>query len=187
MTQDDRGRDPEDPQALEGNGTAEPSQGQGAQAAEVLQLADQILRGLGLNVEATVHHGAETIDVDLTGPDREHLLDRRGEGLNALQYLLNRILYRGQKEKKVHVDCDGFRRTREEEIIEISRRAAEKVRARGEVCLLSPLNPYERRLVHLALRDVADVETKSLGEGFLKRVAIRPAGKGDSGERGPRF
>ena len=98
--------------------------------------------------------------------------------------MLNRIIYRGRKGKKIHVDSEGFRRVREDEIVEIAQRTAEKALDRGEECLLSPLNPYERRLVHLALQDNDAVETRSQGDGFLKRVAIRPAKKDDAGGNG---
>jgi len=148
-----------------------------ADPAEVARLADRLLQGLGLDVGCAARDAGETIEVDVDGADRDYLLDRRGEALNAVQYLLNRILYKGRAGKKIHVDSDGFRRLREEEIVEIAILAAEKVKARGEESVLSPLNPYERRLVHLALRDVEGVVTRSLGDGFLKRVAIVPVKK----------
>ncbi len=56
-------------------------------------------------------------------------------------------------------------------------RSAEKVKAGGQECLLSPLNPYERRLVHIALAEIGGIETRSVGDGFLKQIAIVPAGK----------
>ena len=145
--------------------------------AEVERLAGRILGGLGLDVRAAVTDTEATIRVDLTGNDRDYLLSRRGEGLGALQYLLNRIIYRGRRGKKIQVDCDGFRKLREDEIVEIALRSAEKSKARGEECLLSPLNPYERRLVHLALAELGGVETRSVGDGFLKRIAIVPLAK----------
>ncbi len=158
-----------------------------ADPAAVEALADRILHGLGLDLKAAARDAGETIEADISGPDREHLLDRRGEGLNALQYLLNRIIYRGHRGKRIHVDCNGFRRLREEEVVEIARLAAEKAKAHGEEVLLSPLNPYERRLVHLALAEMGGVDTESRGDGFLKRVAIRPSGNiaPDNGEGGP--
>jgi spoIIIJ-associated protein len=172
------------------DGRAEDEAGAPAASAEpdqVRDLADRLLIGLGLAVQARARDAGETIEVDLTGPDRDYLLDRRGEALNAVQYLLNRIVYRGRKGKKIHVDSDGFRRVREEEIVEIALRTAEKVRAQGEESLLSPMNPYERRLVHLAMREVEGIDTRSVGDGFLKRVAIFPAatkaGAGESGGR----
>ncbi|MGH9797989.1 MAG: R3H domain-containing nucleic acid-binding protein, partial [Candidatus Polarisedimenticolia bacterium] len=92
-----------------------------------------------------------------------------------------RIVYRGRRGKKIHVDSGGFRRQREEEIVEIARLTAEKVLAQGEEQALSPLNPYERRLVHLALSEMDGVETKSVGDGFLKRVVIRPSARPGGG------
>ncbi len=152
-------------------------QARAADAGEVERLAERILRGLGLDVRASVRDDQETIQVDLAGPDRDYLLSRKGEGLGALQSLLNRIIYRGSKGKKIQVDCGGFRKLREEEIVEIAVRTAEKVKACGEESLLSPLNPYERRIVHLALAEIGGVETRSVGDGFLKRIAILPAAK----------
>jgi spoIIIJ-associated protein len=158
-----------------------------ADPADVETLADRILRGLGLELKATVKDAGLTIEADISGPDHEYLLDRRGEGLNALQYLLNRIIYRGHRGKRIHVDSNGFRRLREEEVVEIARRAAEKAKASGEEVLLSPLNPYERRLVHLALAEIGGVLTQSRGEGFLKRIAVRHSGNAapGQGENGP--
>ena len=162
-------------------GSAAPG-GEAADPADVVRLGERVLRGLGLDVTCAVKEAGETIEIDVQGPDRNFLLDRKGEALNALQYLLNRILYCGRAGKKVHVDSQGFRKVREEEIVEIAVLTAEKVKARGEESVLSPLNPYERRLVHLALRDVEGVETQSLGDGFLKRIAIVPRKKGGAGD-----
>lgn len=148
-----------------------------ADPADVVRLAERILQGLGLDIKATAGDGAESIQVDLTGPDGEHLLNRKGEGLGALQYLLNRIIYRGRRGRKIQVDCGGFRKMREDEIVDIAVRSAEKVKAGGQECLLSPLNPYERRLVHIALAEIGGIETRSVGDGFLKQIAIVPAGK----------
>ena len=107
------------------------------------------------------------------------------EPLNALQYLLNRIVYRGRRGRKIHVDSQGFRRVREDEIVEIAMRTADKVKARDEECVMSPLNPYERRLVHMALGEVDGVATRSIGDGFLKRVAIFPDRGSDPGNTQP--
>ena len=146
---------------------------------EVKALASRIVQGLELDLTVSVRDESDSIEVDVSGPDRDYLLDRRGEPLNALQYLLNRIVYRGRRGRKIHVDSEGFRRVREDEIVEIALRTAEKVKALDEECVMSPLNPYERRLVHMALGEVDGVATRSIGEGFLKRVAVFPASKSD--------
>ncbi len=141
---------------------------------EVESLAGRLVGGLGLDIKAAVRDTPDAILVDLTGGDRDCLLSRRGEGLGALQYLLNRIIYRGRKGKKIQVDCDGFRRLRDEEVVDIARRSAEKAKTDKKECVLSPLNPYERRLVHLALAEIGGVETRSIGDGFLKKIVIVP-------------
>lgn len=163
--------------------SSEQGQAQAPQAdvAVVEHLAERILGGLGLEVRAKASDTEASIQVDLIGDDRSFLLSRKGEGLSALQYLLNRIIYRGRKGKKIQVDCGGFRKLREEEIVEIALRSAEKAKARGEECVLSPLNPYERRLVHLALAEIGGVETRSIGDGFLKKIAIVPLAKSGAG------
>ncbi len=148
-----------------------------ADAAEVVRLTERILHGLGLDIKATASDSPEAIQVDLAGRDGEFLLSRKGEGLGALQYLLNRIIYRGRRGKKIQVDCGGFRKLHEDEIVEIAVRSAEKVKTGGAECVLSPLNPYERRLVHIALAEIGGVETRSIGDGFLKKIAIVPTGK----------
>jgi len=154
-----------------------------ATTGEVEQLSDRILAGLGLDVRSKATDSGAALLVDLTGSDRDYLLSRKGEGLSALQYLLNRIIYKGRKGRKIQVDCGGFRKLQEDEIVEIALRSAEKAKARGEECLLNPMNPYERRLVHLALAEIGGVETRSVGDGFLKRIAVVPvAGTGTAGE-----
>jgi len=152
-----------------------------ADPSEVERLTERILGGLGLAIRAKADDTEPSILVDLSGDDREFLLSRKGEGLIALQYLLNRIIYRGRRGKKIQVDCGGFRKSREDEIVEIARRTAERAKAHGEECVLSPLNPYERRLVHIALAEVGGVETHSVGDGFLKKITIVPVSKGVAG------
>lgn len=156
-----------------------------ADPAEVTRLADRLLQGLGLEVRAEVRDTGEVIEVNIVGGDQNLLLARKGESLNATQYLLNRILYRGRKGRKIQVDSGGYRKLQENEIVENAVRSAEKARERGEEVVLSPLNPYERRLVHLALAEIEGVETRSIGDGFLKRVAIIPARRA-ADERDPK-
>jgi spoIIIJ-associated protein len=175
-TERDRGAHDRDADRGEG-GADDQAEAPAADPTAVRVLAERLLRGLGLDVQAQARDAGPTIEVEVTGPDHEFLLGQQGEALNATQYLLNRIIYRGRRGRKIHVDAGGFRRQREDEVVEIARRTAEKAKAKGEECLLSPLNPYERRLVHLALGEIEGIETRSVGDGFLKRVAIIPSGK----------
>ena len=130
----------------------------------------------GLDLDVEVEEEEEAVVVALDGPDNEILLTRKAEGLDALQLVLAKMLLRAfQFTKSVLVDCADYRRGREREIVEIAHRIADKVKRLGEAVELSPMNPYERRIVHLALAGDAGVRTSSSGEGLIKRVRIELA------------
>ena len=116
----------------------------------------------------------DRLRIEVEGPDRDLFLERRGEGLLALQILLGRVSSKRDSSKPIFVDSNGFRQGREEEIAEIAVLAAAKVKKMGEPHKLRPMDPYERRLVHLALKDDPAVETESEGDGFQRSVVIRP-------------
>ncbi|HET9481347.1 MAG TPA: R3H domain-containing nucleic acid-binding protein, partial [Candidatus Polarisedimenticolia bacterium] len=103
-------------------------------------------------------------------------LERKGSVLEAFQLLLSKVVEsRHGLEKRLVLDCDGYRRGRDKDLVEAALRAAETVRRSGEPMELDPMNPYERRLVHLALAEEKGVATESQGDGFLKRILITPA------------
>ena len=137
---------------------------------------DRTLDVLGLDLESCVERKGKVFEIDLSGEDREFLLDRDGELLRSLNHLLPRaargILGYGLS---CRVDCDGFRDSRDEELQELAEKAAEEVRREGEKVTLEPMNPADRRVVHLALAEDPSVVTESEGQGFLKSVSIFPA------------
>jgi spoIIIJ-associated protein len=104
------------------------------------------------------------------GPDRAFLLRNDGQLLLALQHILNKI-----SDVKVQVDCDFFRKRKEKDLREFAQRAAQKVRDTGREEVLEAMNPYERRIVHIAVNEVRGVTTESQGDGFLKRVRVMTA------------
>lgn len=140
--------------------------------AEVSSILRELLVAAELSIE--VRHRAD-LAFDLTGDDLSHLLARQGEGLEGLQTLAGRIA--GKKLGHPvfpQLDAEGFREKRQEILQEAARRQAERVKQSGRKVLLDPMSPSDRRLVHLSLSEDAQVETKSEGEGFFKRVAILP-------------
>ena len=143
-------------------------------ARQVLEYLEGFVSTSPFDIEFQITEEEDRIQIDVDGPDREFLLERKGESLQALQILLGRFAAHRGSEKTVFVDCLDFRRDREEELVEIARRVSEKVKKLGEPQSLSPMNPYERRLVHLALKDDSAVVTRSEGDGFIKRVTIHP-------------
>lgn len=101
------------------------------------------------------------------GPDRGLLLRQEGNLLLAIQHILNKI-----SSRKVQVDCDFFRRRKEKKLREMAEKAAQKVLDTGEDEILDPMNPYERRIIHLVVNEIPSLSTESLGEGFYKKVRI---------------
>lgn len=134
-----------------------------------------LLRLMRLELNIDIKTTNQRIDINLFGRDRHILLARKGECLDSLQFLLYRIFLQNQKEKKIlKFDSEGFRSSREEELRNLALKSADLVKNSRKPCTLDPMNPYERRLIHLALKDDKEVSTKSEGEGFIKQVTILP-------------
>ncbi|MEO8382144.1 MAG: R3H domain-containing nucleic acid-binding protein [Acidobacteriota bacterium] len=112
--------------------------------------------------------------VRLYGSDGSRLTDRNGELLDAIQVLANKALVGRKVEKEIELDCEDFKTSREQDLVRRASEVADRVRESGREELLPPMSPIERRIVHIALREDADVTTDSRGEGFYKRVAIIP-------------
>lgn len=129
----------------------------------------------GLKIQVHLEHQEEVLSGELTGTDLGLLTASGGRGLDALQYLSNRVLNRRlQQHAPVHLDCGGFKERRAEQLEEQAVAAADEALRRGAPVQMGPLTPAARRVVHLALADDPDVETESDGEGFLKRLFVRP-------------
>jgi len=106
------------------------------------------------------------------GDDKQLLLWKDGSLLLALQHILNKI-----SSQKVQVDCEFFRKRKEKKLREYAQQVAHQVYETGRNEILDLMNPYERRIVHIAVNQVPGITSESLGEGFLKRVKIFPLEK----------
>ena len=127
--------------------------------------------GFELRVEEARRDG--TLELTLDGPDRKRLTARDGELLSAVEFVLNRMGRRAwPDEPVVHLVCRGFRSERDDELVEIVREAAEQVARSGQPRRLHAMNPYERRVVHMTVRELPGLTTVSEGDGFLKRVRV---------------
>jgi spoIIIJ-associated protein len=121
----------------------------------------------------------ETVTLHVEGADEEAmglLIGRRGETLRSLQFLLNLLVSRKtQKWPQVVVDVGNYRQRRQESLEGLARRMAERVRQTGRPITLEPMAAYERRIVHLALRDDKTIYTESTGEGEHRKITIFPS------------
>ena len=128
-----------------------------------------------LDITARLAVGGEALEGELEGGDLRFFTASGGRGLDALQYLSNRVLNRRMTERlPVHLDADGFKERRAHQLQERAEAAADEALRRGAPITLGPLTPAARREIHLALADDPEVETESEGDGFLKRVVVRP-------------
>jgi spoIIIJ-associated protein len=120
--------------------------------------------------------------IKLSSSNSNILIGRKGKNLDALQMLLN--VYADRLEHgdvRVILDTENYRIRHEESLVRLAYATADKVRSRGGSILLEPMNPFERRIIHTALNDSDDVETKSEGDGLYKQVRI--FAKGTYGRR----
>jgi spoIIIJ-associated protein len=108
--------------------------------------------------------------------DSEHssiLIGKKGKNLDALQLLANIYAGRqGREDMRVILDSENYRIRREESLVRLAYTVADRVRVNRGSVLLEPMNPFDRRLIHTTLNDIADVETKSEGEGLYKQVRV---------------
>ncbi|MBL8145764.1 MAG: Jag N-terminal domain-containing protein [Anaerolineae bacterium] len=113
--------------------------------------------------------------LDVGGTQSNRLIGRRGETLAALQYVTRLITSRElQRRAEVIVDVGGYKARRAQSLHGLALRMAGEAAERGKVVAMEPMPPHERRIIHLALRDHADVTTKSVGEGPARKVTIVP-------------
>lgn len=113
--------------------------------------------------------------IEIGGDDLGVLIGPRGETLDSLQFL-SRLMVAHKLHRRTNfvVDVEGFRRRREQALTRLAERMAEKARQRGEPIGLEPMSAYERRIIHMTLRNSPDVYTESTGEGKQRRVRIFP-------------
>jgi spoIIIJ-associated protein len=155
-----------------------------AAAAALREFLSRVLRAgrfeLSLQVRtvepaAGGEQGDAEVFADLDGKDKDILLARSGEVLKALEHLAFRALdLEPVHHEKIHLDCAGYRALRFEELRMTARVAAEKVMLSRQPFELNPMSSRERRIVHLALKDMPGVRTESVGTGEERRIVIHP-------------
>ncbi len=140
---------------------------------------EEFLKGLftrmGLDADCVVRDDAEkTVKIEITGKDTAVLIGRRGDTLDALQYLTGLAVNKGKEDyKKVMLDAENYREKREHTLEKLAKRLASTVAKTGKPITLEPMNPYERRILHATLQNNPRVETVSEGEEPYRRVVIR--------------
>lgn len=137
---------------------------------------------MGLNVEIKTTRENEYVKMEFVGNDLGILIGRRGDTLDALQYLVNLIANKhinlrenNTDRLRIILDAEDYRQRREETLTKLAHKMADKVQKTGRKVVLEPMNPQERRIIHTALQDNEAVQTISEGAEPFRRIIIKEA------------
>lgn len=134
---------------------------------------EQVTEKMNIKTAVTVKEDNECLKYTMVGGDLGLIIGRRGETLDALQYLVNLVGNKNQQErKKIILDAEGYRERREDTLIKLAHRLAEKVKRTGHRVILEPMNPQERRIIHTTLQNDRTIQTLSEGEDPYRKVVI---------------
>jgi spoIIIJ-associated protein len=152
--------------------------------SDIADKAREILKGIlvrmGLDVDMRVQEEGNGVRIELEDSCGGVLIGKHGQTLNALQYILTRVLNKeGEERIRVTIDVENYRERRKRVLEGMARKMARRAKETGKEIILEPMNPYERRIIHMALKDIKDVRTYSLGNGLFRRVVISPSRKED--------
>ena len=138
----------------------------------VLQrIIDTITAGAKISIEKD----SDRLFFNVNGGNAGILIGKRGQTLDAIQAIVNKVVNkRNQNRIRVLVDIEGYLETRKENLEKMALRLAEKSKRIGKPMTLGPMNAYDRRIVHLALQDFSAIQTRSQGEGPLRKLVILP-------------
>jgi len=142
---------------------------------DVTDFIVKVVKSMGLALEARVETSEDGTRINLEGEGSEALLARRGEGLQALQHVVDSAFRRQLGDERLLVDCMDYRRGKDNELRQTAKFLAEKAKTTGAEQSIGPLNAYERRLVHLAVAQVPGVTSESIGDAAVKTVTITAA------------
>lgn len=158
--------------------TTETTTDNNRQAEVAIGVVRDILSGAALEAEASYTQSEDDIEIDVKGEDLGFAIGRRAQTLDAIQliaYLVSSKVVDPDERRRVSVDIDGYRASREEELFDLADRAVRDAVSSGEPVELKPMTSNERRAVHHYLLDNGDVETHSVGEDPDRRIVVTPA------------
>ena len=140
--------------------------------AQLVEFVQSITAAMGLDSQVAVEPIADGTRVVITGDGCEVFLRRRAAALDALQHLVNAAFRRQHPGRHIVVDCLDYRKGKDAELRETARLLVVRARETGEPQEIGPLNPYARRIVHLAVAENPDASSESIGDAFTKTIVI---------------
>ncbi|MFZ5449115.1 MAG: RNA-binding cell elongation regulator Jag/EloR [Thermodesulfobacteriota bacterium] len=153
----------------------EPTEDLLPQAREILE---QLLIKMQEPATVSATQEEDRITLLIATEDAGLLIGKQGQTLDALQYLVTKMLAKQTRKKvRIAIDVEAYRARHNEALALLAQKYGDKVKRSGKPVTLNPMNPYDRRIVHMALQSDKDLKTISRGEGLYKRVVISPAKK----------
>jgi len=151
-------------------------------------ILEQILNKMGEPAEVAAAQDADKINLTVKAEDAGLIIGKQGLTLEALQYLVTKILTKQSGRKvRVVIDIESYRARHNQALMDMAVKYGEKVKKSGKSITLNPMNPYDRRIVHLALQGDKELKTISRGEGLYKKVVIYINKKKEDKEDAPSF
>ena len=139
---------------------------------DITKFVQTVVSAMGADLTASTEETPEATRINLDGEDGGVLIRRDGEGLQALQHLVATAFRRQLgDDNRIIIDCNNYRRDKDAELQRMARFLADKAKS-GTPQEMGPLNPYERRIVHLAIAEDPGVSSESIGDAFMKTVII---------------
>ena len=136
---------------------------------QIVSFVERVVGAMGAKLTVSVEETEDGTRINLEGEDGGILVRRGGEGLQALQHLVATAFRRQLGEDtRIVVDCNGYRRDKDAELKQMATFVAEKAKTTGAPQELGPLNPYERRIVHMVIAEDPTVTSESIGDAFMK-------------------
>lgn len=140
---------------------------------QIAEFVENVVAAMGVSLKTTIEETPEATRINLEGDDGGMLVRRGGEGLQALQHIVATAFRRQLgDDNRIMIDCNNFRKDKDAELRQMARFVADKARTSGAPQEMGPLNPYERRIVHLAIAEDPSVTSESIGDAFMKTVII---------------
>ena len=151
-------------------------------ALKARELLAGILSRMTFACEVKAMETDDTIILSITGDESGLLIGRRGQNLDALQYILNKAVNKTETDRKlIVVDSEDYRKRRHESLLSMAERIRDKVKKTQKPLSLAHMNAHDRRIIHLALQEDESLVTKSRGEGEFRKVIVLPAKRTNAG------
>jgi len=154
---------------------------EGSIALKARDLLDGILQRISLECKVTVNETPEKIILDIEGDDGGLLIGKRGQNIDALQYILNKAINKFDNEHKmILIDSGEYRKRREEFLLGLAEKIRERVKKTLKPVSLAHMNAHDRRIIHMVLQEDESLITQSRGEGKYRKIVIFPAKAGNT-------